>query len=263
MALNSRTFLLSLLLMLSIHLRDMLIRCTEYEESEIEEAINEQILTCTSAARLINTALKYHLHSHPINYGTGSGQQAVTALKSETDIGSLWMFKEADGNKMWLTGDRILWGQKIRLEHIGTGRNLHSHSFSSPVSGRQEISAFGENGEGDEGDNWFIEWTEKSIGDSIDGKTSFYLKHVSSSYYLYTDASSLYNHNNCRNCPIIGQAEISGYGYKHANAIWRFVSGYFSTNYDTINNAREESDDLDDSNLGDFNSMDDDLNEDL
>jgi len=39
-------------------------------------------------------------------------------------------------------------GTKIRLEHIQTGRNLHSHLFSSPLSGHQEISAFGEEGKG-------------------------------------------------------------------------------------------------------------------
>ena len=39
---------------------------------------------------------------------------------------------------------------------MATGRNLHSHHFSSPLSDQQEISAFGEEGEGDTGDYWIV-----------------------------------------------------------------------------------------------------------
>lgn len=42
-------------------------------------------------------------------------------------------------------------GQTIRLMHLATKRNLHSHHFSSPLSHNLEVSAFGEDGEGDEG----------------------------------------------------------------------------------------------------------------
>lgn len=55
---------------------------TEYNYEEIVETINSQILTCTTTARLENVELKYHLHSHPINYGSGSGQQAVSFIVS-------------------------------------------------------------------------------------------------------------------------------------------------------------------------------------
>lgn len=125
----------------------------------------------------------------------------MTALKSDTDHGSLWTFKEADGSQMCLTGQPIKCGSKVRLEHMGTSRNLHSHSFQSPVSKRQEVSCFGEQGDGDEGDNWIIECQGKLNGDLIDGKTSFYLKHFNSAHYLYTDSRSLFDQQNCRNCP--------------------------------------------------------------
>lgn len=42
-------------------------------------------------------------------------------------------------------------GSVIRLTHLNTNRNLHSHHFPSPLSRNLEVSAFGENGEGDEG----------------------------------------------------------------------------------------------------------------
>ena len=32
-----------------------------------------------------------------------------------------------------------------------TNRNLHSHGHFAPFSGNQEVSAYGENGNGDEG----------------------------------------------------------------------------------------------------------------
>ena len=35
-------------------------------------------------------------------------------------------------------------------------RNLHSHHFSSPLTNQQEVSAFGEMGEGDTGDVWKV-----------------------------------------------------------------------------------------------------------
>ena len=35
-------------------------------------------------------------------------------------------------------------------------RNLHSHHFSSPLTNQQEVSAFGELGEGDTGDVWKV-----------------------------------------------------------------------------------------------------------
>lgn len=42
-------------------------------------------------------------------------------------------------------------GQTIKLTHVNTGRNLHSHHFQSPLSHNLEVSAFGEDGSGDDG----------------------------------------------------------------------------------------------------------------
>ena len=40
---------------------------------------------------------------------------------------------------------------------MNTKRNIHSHSgFHSPVSGRQEVSAFGDEGDGDQGIFHFV-----------------------------------------------------------------------------------------------------------
>jgi len=65
-------------------------------------------------------------------------------------------------------------GDVIRLEHLATGRNLHSHYFQSPLSGNQEISAYGEKGVGDTGDHWEV----VCEGQAWSRDQSVQLKHV-------------------------------------------------------------------------------------
>lgn len=48
----------------------------------------------------------------------------------------------------------------LRLEHVATKRNLHSHEIASAVTGQQEVSAFGENGEGDANCNWRVHYED-------------------------------------------------------------------------------------------------------
>jgi dolichyl-phosphate-mannose--protein O-mannosyl transferase len=43
------------------------------------------------------------------------------------------------------------------LEHILTGKNLHSHDIRAAISRKYEVSAAGVDGEGDENDNWIIQ----------------------------------------------------------------------------------------------------------
>ena len=48
-------------------------------------------------------------------------------------------------------------GDIVRLEHLSTKKNLHSHHESSPLSGKQEVSAYGDKrGDGDTGDHWKV-----------------------------------------------------------------------------------------------------------
>lgn len=98
-----------------------------------------------------------HLHSHAINYGhpNSSGQQQVTAFGGADD-NDFWVIKAGHG--MNSRSGSINHGDVIRLEHYLTRRNLHSHAgIPSPVSGQQEVTCFGDNGNGDSNDNWRIE----------------------------------------------------------------------------------------------------------
>ena len=62
------------------------------------------------------------------------------------------------------TGQPVLCGDVIRLEHMETAKNLHSHPVAAPLSRKNEVSAFGDDGEGDTSDNWIIECIDKMTG---------------------------------------------------------------------------------------------------
>lgn len=124
-------------------------------------------MTCGSVVKLVNINYRVRLHSHDIKYGSGSGQQSVTGVDENEDGNSYWQVKGAmESSKdsssggtegpTCIRGTPIKCGDVIRLQHLNTARNLHSHLFTSPLSGNQEISAFGEHGTGDTGDNWII-----------------------------------------------------------------------------------------------------------
>lgn len=49
-------------------------------------------------------------------------------------------------------------GQRIRLNHVETSKWLHSHLHRSPLTGNQEVSAYGGPAQSDTGDVWTITW---------------------------------------------------------------------------------------------------------
>ena len=65
-------------------------------------------------------------------------------------------------------------GDLIRLEHLETHRNLHSHNVQSPLTRRNEVSAFGEDGEGDPMDNWKIECVDPTTGLMVNSNDEIY-----------------------------------------------------------------------------------------
>ncbi|ODM96880.1 Stromal cell-derived factor 2 [Orchesella cincta] len=174
-----------------------------------------QEITCGSVFKLLNTAFKIRLHSHDVKYGSGSGQQSVTGTDVKEDVNSNWQVKGIP-NLPCTRGEPVKCGTKIRLEHIQTGRNLHSHLFSSPLSGHQEISAFGEEGEGDSGDIWEI--VCKSHNWQRDD--AIQLRHVDTEAYLSASG-------NTYGRPIHGQMEIIGISHSDSSCYWKAVEGIF------------------------------------
>lgn len=68
----------------------------------------------------------------------GSGQQSVTGVSAVDDSNSYWRVR-GKTSTVCERGTPVKCGQSIRLTHINTGRNLHSHHFTSPLSGNQVI----------------------------------------------------------------------------------------------------------------------------
>lgn len=97
--------------------------------------------------------------------------------------------------------------------------NCGSHLFKAPLSGNQEVSGFGDGGEGDSGDNWFVE---------CDGSQKLwlrgvpvYFKHVDTGKYLYTAENVKFNQQNCGGgCPIMVRI-----GFKFRVSLKQFLAG--------------------------------------
>ncbi len=110
---------------------------------------------------LTHKATGRRLHSHPFNYShpASSGQQQVTCADAAGDHSDHWRLRVADDANEHTARDRpIGHGDIVRLEHVVTNRNLHSHSgHPSPVTHQQEVTCFGHHGVGDTNDNWRVE----------------------------------------------------------------------------------------------------------
>ncbi|KAM4844554.1 stromal cell-derived factor 2 [Thomomys bottae] len=173
------------------------------------------VVTCGSVVKLLNTRHNVRLHSHDVRYGSGSGQQSVTGVTSVDDSNSYWRIRGKTAT-VCERGTPIKCGQPIRLTHVNTGRNLHSHHFTSPLSGNQEVSAFGEEGEGDYLDDWTVlcngpYWVR-------DGEVRF--KHLSTEVLLSVTGEQYGR-------PISGQKEVHGMAQPSQNNYWKAMEGIF------------------------------------
>ena len=86
----------------------------------------------------------------------------------------------------------------------------------SPLSNNQEVSAFGDNGEGDDGDNWIVE-CDDSFWKRDD---SFRLKHELTKKYLHVTGDQYGR-------PIQGQLEVSCYHFANSQNLWRVQEGIY------------------------------------
>ncbi|KAL9614391.1 MAG: hypothetical protein Q9167_001121 [Letrouitia subvulpina] len=131
------------------------------------------------------------LHSHIQTYPEGSQQQQVTCYHHK-DANNDWFFYpnrnmppyDPEANLSFV-GD----GDVIRLIHSQTGRNLHSHSVSAPVTKADfEVSSYGNTTIGDEKDHWTVEVVNDAASRDRTRvrtlTTGFRLKHTSLGCYL-------------------------------------------------------------------------------
>lgn len=253
---------LSLLLLLLLPPVSLLAPCigpvaaaaaTTASSAQIEDGF--ELVTYHSVVKLANVATGYRLHSQEVAYGTGSQQQSVSAFANGHHDGSFWLLKgahlpppsssrqpqqpqqqqsERDDAHRERSGQPVRCDDVIRLEHVQTRRNLHSHLVRSPMSGQQEVSAFSrrdgnndndDDGRGDSGDNWQVVCAGARSAPKDQAwrrDTPVYLRHVDTpDAYLSTQSKLRFG------TPIAGQLEVSCRGKRSENEQWRVQEGYF------------------------------------
>ncbi len=175
-----------------------------------------------------------------MTWGSGSGMQMIAATKKDDDYDALFIIKEGHGLEACPTGTPIKCGSIVRLEHVNTGKNLHSHNYPSFTTESQECCGFGENGFGDLNDNWELQCynSKESV---LKGETQFFLQHVATRKYLYVNIrKSLYNDNNCRGCPIRGHREVSCTDSKDKQALWKVKGGIIFNELEEENKEKQQ-----------------------
>jgi dolichyl-phosphate-mannose--protein O-mannosyl transferase len=154
------------------------------------------------------------LHSHALNYGHAgtSGQQQVTAFAGYDD-NDLWRIKGPHGQAAtFKQGQPVQHGDIIRLEHVLTQRNLHSHGgIPSPVTRQQEVTCFGSWGNGDSNDNWRV---EIAGGGAVGLGRRMRLIHVNTNHALHSHAG--WSHPQWT----ANQQEVTGFGGRDDNDWW-------------------------------------------
>ncbi|KAG0340686.1 hypothetical protein BG004_006307 [Podila humilis] len=140
-----------------------------------------------------------YLHSHASLYETGSKQQQIT-LYPHKDSNNDWIIQKRDGT----TPEELEYisnGDYVRLTHVSTFKNLHSHDHKAPVTEDEnhfEVSGYGYKGfGGDSNDEWRLEIVESDASDP-EGATSlhtlrskFKLVHTNMNCDLFSHAVKL------------------------------------------------------------------------
>ncbi|KAK2466632.1 hypothetical protein APHAL10511_000890 [Amanita phalloides] len=100
------------------------------------------------------------LHSHVQVYPVGSGQQQVTCYHYKDNNNDWFLMPRWDEPSYNPNGPikHLTHGDTIRLVHVPTTRNLHSHPVVAPVTKLNwEVSAYGNETVGDKHDYWVVE----------------------------------------------------------------------------------------------------------
>jgi len=225
MIFDSQSFLLLVLSLLIFERHSYLVSAFFSEENEkvsTEDDSDEPDLsgvTCGSVIKLRNPSTEVRLHSHQVTYGSGSGQQSVTGFPAIDDPNSYWIVKGAHGAEPCRTGTKIKRGDIIRLQHLNTGRNLHSHLQKSPLTNQQEVSAYGEEGNGDTGDNWKV-IPKLGTSDTWNRGEIVRLNHVDTGKFLSTNKNKYGN-------PIPNQQEVCCISQSGPETDWEAQEGFY------------------------------------
>ncbi|KAK3826721.1 MAG: MIR motif-containing protein, partial [Linnemannia gamsii] len=170
--------------------------------------------------KLTHRPPQFKLHSHTVQYSSGSGQQSVTGLDGKEKKENKGGYNKASPPPLFIfsswcsseceRGQPIQCDQTIRLRHVQTNYHFHSNfDHRSPLSRSQEVSAF----EGaDDGYHWIVECHRgnESRPDAAAvtfwrRKASIRLRHKNTGHYLGARKEHVYQQ------PTLGQIEVAGY----------------------------------------------------
>eukprot|EP00986_Skeletonema_menzelii_P003839 scaffold1254_cov158-Skeletonema_menzelii.AAC.16 len=175
-------------------------------------------VTCGSAIKLthVESGGKYYLMSDERQLNTGSGQQLV---------------REAHGEAVCEVGTPVKCGQMIRMTHVTTMNNLHTHGIKSPLSNQHEVTGFGGgNGDGDRGDNWKVVCDGggyfSSSAEYWERSSPIMLQSETTGRYLGSSSSVQFTQQNCgRNCPIMNHLEVFARNSNDQYTQWKVEMG--------------------------------------
>eukprot|EP00093_Oithona_nana_P014788 14788.XXX_659779_650794_1 [CDS] Oithona nana genome sequencing. len=156
---------------------------TALEGNQLHNASMPRNLAFGAAITLKNARVGggyLHSHYHLYPEGVGAKQQQVTSyahkdennkflLKRWNEDPPLPYTKEWNENEI----EFVKHGDLVRLEHLITRRNIHSHQQPAPMSKKQfQITGYGENGTGDANDVWRVEIVGGKDGDVVQTVTT-------------------------------------------------------------------------------------------
>lgn len=135
----------------------------------------------------------------------------VVTTKTANDS-TIWLVKGGAGEiEISSQAKPLLRDDVVRLEHIATGTNLHSHSAPSPILGdQQEVTAYGSFGNGDSNDNWKVE--PESENAWLSGQ-AVRLIHNNTLHNLHSHPASHPKFT-------AGYQEVTGFGGRDNNDLW-------------------------------------------
>lgn len=191
--------------------------------SDDEEQV--RVVTYGSTIKLEHVPTAVRLHSHDVSYGSGSGQQSVTGFADTGDSNSFWVVKSAHHTPTRLAGQPVKCGDWIRLQHLNTHKNLHSHQHRAPMNADNEVSAYalqkeGRWADGDTADNWVVDClTRNSVQWVRFEQVRF--RHQETGRWLAADSRLKFRE------PIPGQLQISASSRKNSNTVWKTNEGFY------------------------------------
>lgn len=119
-----------------------------------------------------------------------------------------------------MTGQPVLNGQLVRIEHLETGLNLHSHgNIRSPATSQQEATCFVQHahkgGIGDSNDNWRVEihQPDPMNPSGLTQATQFRLIHVNTNH-------AFHSHNGYFS-PVTQEQEVTCFSGRDNNDLWQ------------------------------------------